>query len=390
MHPALEAPLNAVSLRLRRLGVLEFLTWWRDELIELLPLRWREWLKREPDVLVIEALDAERVVVRANGRDADAIEIVLNEDAGAPAPPIERLRAGLDDRAAPLIWCLAAPQVLARRLSFPAAVEPNLRQVLQFEMDRQTPFKADQVYFDYVVRQRSDVDKTLDVDLVLALRTQVDPLLTSLRKRIVEPLAGIDARRSDGSRWGINLLPPAQRPRRSHFWLTVNLVLAALALLLVWVVMVQANARKAEAIDRLTTEIEAVREDARAAAELRQQLDDARQASSFLARRRAETPAFLDVLEDVTRLLPEDVWLERMMIAQDELQLQGQAKESSKLINLLTQSKLLSNPQMRGPVQVDPRTGKERFSIAATQKKREAAAPPKTPPAGAANGQAAG
>ncbi len=186
-------------------------------------------------------------------------------------------------------------------------------------------------------------------------------------------------------RWGVNLIAQVARPKRNHFWLKVNLGLLAASVILLWVVMAQANARKARAVTSLNERIEAVREDARAASSLRQELADARDASTFLARRRAETPAFLDILTDVTELLPDDVWLERMMLAQDEIQLQGQAKESSKLINLLTQSKLISNPQMRGPVQVDPRTNKERFNIAVTQRKRVVAPVKGAKPAEGAN-----
>ena len=38
---------------------------------------------------------------------------------------------------------LGPDEVLVRRVTMPAATEENLRQVLAFEMDRLTPFKAD-------------------------------------------------------------------------------------------------------------------------------------------------------------------------------------------------------------------------------------------------------
>jgi len=386
MPPILEAPIRAFSARLRRSGAPAFLSWWRDELIDLLPPPLKSWAEREPDrILICRTTDGFALHASAIDPDAPAFCLGSDEDGVNALAELEKLKRSLEEPDAPLVLCLNPADVLSRRLSFPLAVEVNLRQVLTFEMDRQTPFKADQVYFDFVIASRDEVQKLLHVDLVLALRAQVDPVVAALRKRINQPLDQIDALRVGRKRWGVNLIAQVARPKRNHFWLKVNLGLLAASVILLWVVMAQANARKARAVTSLNERIEAVREDARAASSLRQELADARDASTFLARRRAETPAFLDILTDVTELLPDDVWLERMMLAQDEIQLQGQAKESSKLINLLTQSKLISNPQMRGPVQVDPRTNKERFNIAVTQRKRVVAPVKGAKPAEGAN-----
>jgi len=383
MPSVLDSPLRALSARLRRLGIFEFFGWWHSELTDLLPAPLRLWLQRESDRILISREGLGFAVYAGSAdRATPAFLLISEEDGVNAASELEKLKSSLEEQGVPLVLCLDSSDVLARRLSFPLAVEPNLRQVLTFEMDRQTPFKADQVYFDFVIAARDEQQKLLHVDLVLVLRAHLDPLVAAIRKPLPQPLDQIDAwRGATGKRWGVNLLPLAVRPTRDHFWLKVNLGLAALVLVLLWVVMAQADARKTRAVAELNARIEAVREDARLAGALRTELADARDASSFLARKRAQTPAFLDVLNDVTALLPDDVWLERMMLAQDELQLTGQAKESSKLIKVLTKSKLLSNPQMRGPVQVDPRTGKERFSIAATQKKRGPESKPAAPAA---------
>ena len=52
----------------------------------------------------------------------------------------------LAGRAREVVLCLPADKVMARKLMLPLVAEENLRQVLGFEMDRQTPFSLDQVY----------------------------------------------------------------------------------------------------------------------------------------------------------------------------------------------------------------------------------------------------
>ncbi len=50
-----------------------------------------------------------------------------------------------------VVLCLPKDKALTRALTLPLAAEENLREVLAFEMNRQTPFRADQVYYDYMV-----------------------------------------------------------------------------------------------------------------------------------------------------------------------------------------------------------------------------------------------
>ena len=56
----------------------------------------------------------------------------------------------------------------------PAATEENLAQVLSFEMDRLTPFRADEVYFDHRVVGRDAAAATLAVLVAVARRDIVD------------------------------------------------------------------------------------------------------------------------------------------------------------------------------------------------------------------------
>ena len=73
-------------------------------------------------------------------------------------------------------------------------------------------------------------------------------------------------------------------------------------------------------------------------------------------------------LDDLSRRLPEDTYLERLQIDDAKAQLQGQSKEAAKLIALIGASDCLSNPSLQGQIQPDARTGKERFQITADVK----------------------
>jgi general secretion pathway protein L len=132
--------------------------------------------------------------------------------------------------------------------------------------------------------------------------------------------------------------------------------------------MWQSLALRERAIDRLGEEKAVTSTAAMQSAELKRQLRDAIEGASFLAKRKAEQAVAVDVLAEVTRLIPDDTWLERLSFVGNQVQLQGQSARADKLIGILTKSACLANPQFQGIIQPDGATGKERFSLVADLK----------------------
>jgi general secretion pathway protein L len=252
----------------------------------------------------------------------------------------------------------------------PAAAEDNLRQVLSFEMDRQTPFKADQIYFDSRVLGRDASGRNLNVELVLLPRAQLDQAIGALPPSAAGSIDGVDAWRADagGRRLGINLLPQERRARRRDVRLPLNLGLAALAAILLIVNMNESLANRAAAVDAMRAEVEKSNNEARQVAALRKTLADSVAGANFLTDKKRNNPLTVALLDDLSRRLPEDTYLERLQIEGGKAQLQGQSKEAAKLIALIGASDCLANPSLQGQIQPDPRTGKERFQITADVK----------------------
>ena len=72
---------------------------------------------------------------------------------------------------------LSPRDVLRKKIVLPAAVEENFLQALGYDLDRHTPFKADELYYDATVVDRTPARGTITVDLAAARRAVVDPLL---------------------------------------------------------------------------------------------------------------------------------------------------------------------------------------------------------------------
>jgi len=363
---AIDIQLARLRTRYARSPIPRFFSWWGSELVALLPARWRALLAERSDALLLERQEQELVLWRQSGeRSHELGRIALGEPAEAQKSAYANLRARIDDPNLPQFFCIRAERTLRRTISLPAAAEDNLRQVLAFEMDRQTPFKADQVYFDYRVGARAAGERNLQVELTVVPRAQLDAELATLNASGAQ-LDGVDCwlAGSGSARAGMNLLPPERRVKRKNLQLRINLALGAAALVLLVTAMLLSLANRESALAAMTQEVEKAQNDAKQASQLRKTLDDTIGAANFLSRKKREMPLMVDLLNDLTRRLPDDTFLERLSVDdKNRIEMQGLSSDASKLIALLQKSEVLTNPSVQGTIQPDPRTKKDRFNI---------------------------
>ena len=77
--------------------------------------------------------------------------------------------------------------LMQKQLTYPLSAEKELRPVLEFEMDKQTPFTRDNVYFDYVITHRDTTNDRLHLILYLVLRDVLHKHLAALRFLDLQP-----------------------------------------------------------------------------------------------------------------------------------------------------------------------------------------------------------
>ncbi|MGH8171633.1 MAG: PilN domain-containing protein, partial [Rhodanobacteraceae bacterium] len=369
MNPVLDRQLTRLRTRLAKTPLPGYFTWWGRQLAACLPPRWRALIEERSESLLLDLRESEIIVWRERAdHETEYGRIARSLPGDAQIAEFQRLRGAIDDPSVRTVLCIPPERVLQRTLNLPAAAEDNLRQVLAFEMDRQTPFKADQIYFDSRVLGRDASGRNLQVELVLLPRAQLDQEIGALPGGSV--LDAVDSWRTvpGAGRRNINLLPVERRARRRDMRLPLNLGLAALAVILLVVNMDESLTNRAAAVEAMRTEVEKSNNEARQVAALRKTLSDSIAGANFLTDKKRNGPLTVALLDDLSRRLPEETYLERLQIENGEAQLQGQAKEAAKLIALLGGSTCIGNPRLQGQIQPDARTGKERFQITADVK----------------------
>ena len=339
------------------------------------------WLRRAGEALLSLLPPALRRQLGAGDRrlllglDAHQLQLhVLDDSSGAAlgavplddAVLLEQLRQRLDENAGgvPRWLLLDASQTLRPVLAVPASAEPRLREMMVHEIDRQTPFAPDQVSFEPRVLARDVANRQLRVELVVLPTSRLEAALARLGP-MAAGLAGVDAVDGAGRRLGVNLLPlpgrAAGRDRARHLnrWLGGVAVLALFAAM--WLML--DNRRDAHAATE--ARVAATRAQAMQARRARNALKGSVDAANFLARKRSQQPTMLELLDDLTRRIPDSTYVEKISITDGSVLLIGQSQQASALVGLLQGSPLILRPTLTGSVQTDPRSGKERFTLSA-------------------------
>ncbi|MDL5365104.1 PilN domain-containing protein [Xanthomonas sp. NCPPB 2654] len=346
------------------------LAWWQRSLMAWLPPRWQLQLGWSQARLLLWR-DGEQLLVARQ----------LGAELGAPlALPWPLSPADLDAvlgprlAALPRAWLLPAHSALQRTLRLPAAAADHLRDVVRFEIDRQTPFQADQVVYDVRLGARRD-DAQLDAELVVAPRRVLEDLHASAGA-LRPTLAGVDVAGADGAPLGVNLLPPEQRYRRADPMRRWNAILAATALLALFAAGWQLLDNRRDALEQLRAQVDNGAQRARGVAAQRQQLVDLVEGAAFFDQLRAERPTSLEIWNELSKRLPEGTYLEKFSVEGDQLQLIGLSSEASSLVGRLEGSPLWRTPSLTGVLQADPGSHRDRFTLTAElagTKRKEAA-----------------
>ena len=361
---ALNPVLARLRTRIAQTPLPRFWQWWTGELLSFLPPRWRDALAVEESCVLLRARDADIEVLAERGGRRSAL-FTLPADARETWP--ELIERQLDDsrRGQRRLLLLPAARVLRRRLALPLAALENLPAVLGFELDRQTPFKAEQVYFDSRVLGAEPGARQAQVELSVVPRSVLDEQLQRLGA-LAPRLSGVDVEDADGRRLGINLLPADRRLALPRTWQLVQAGLLVAAVLLLFFAMGEVVENRREAVLQMQERVAAERERARAVSALRTQLDEAAAGANFLAVQKQNQPSMLVILHEVTRLLPDDTFLERLSLSSGQLSLTGYSSQATRLIGQLQDSALLRDPTLNGAIQPDGRTGRDRFTITAS------------------------
>ena len=214
-------------------------------------------------------------------------------------------------------------------------------------MDRETPFRAEELYWNHRIISADRHSGRLTVRLSLVPKASLDPLLSDLAA------SGIQPRRveiADGPDAGF-YLPLNGDGKRLHR--TSNRVLlpaAACCAALAVAAIVTPFVRQELTLASLDREIATSRAAAAEADSLRKEIDHLSGSAGFIESERDKAGRPLLVLAAATRNLPDDTYLTEMELRQRKLTLSGRSVAAARLIAALAGDGDFRNPAFAAPV----------------------------------------
>jgi general secretion pathway protein L len=327
-----------------------FLSWWIDELAGSgrgRPLRWpprRDFYLLRPAGRGHRDLEVSRVCQGS----AEPIGRLRQDGRASPA-----LLAGLRSRSIPLVLRLPAQLGIRVADRLPPQARRHLDEVVAHRLDIVTPLTAEQARYAYEAPHPPTADG-LEVMIIAVPEEGVASAERALERLGLVPDC-IDL--ADGD----PLAPPrhdlrSRRLRVRRHWPRLRLAaVAALLLALIsaaassWVVMSGGEAR-ARAMARL----EHAKAMAEPAAGLEAVVARLRAASAALDEEIAAVPSTIATLAELTKALPDDVWLQELELANGSLSITGWAPDASLVVGRLEEDPAFADVQFSSAVTVEP------------------------------------
>jgi len=338
--------------------LVEFFTWWREQLLELVPESVRPGASPAANVLVADATTPGILTLMRRRRGAETrVGQVRLDEAGLPS-----LRAVLNNRpgSEPVLLRVPADTLLERDVNLPLAAERDLERVLGYDMERLTPFTVDEVFWGSTVQTRDRARSRLSVRLSLVPRAAVQHLIDTLAGCAGRPSL-IEADTAAGARIIRLAHDPATGSLSRLTPRTAAISLGALAAL----VVVSPFVRQSFDISAATTRLDALAPRMREVDALRRRISGAGAGGDAVANEQRRLGDVLEALAAITELLPDDSYLTEFTMRERKMTLSGLSASAPRLISALSSDPRISNPAFTAPVTRADNGHSDVFSIRA-------------------------
>ena len=329
-----------------------FLSWWQQQLTECIPVNLRRKMAQ-----------ARRPAMWSPANDR------VWSAAGSLDQSRPFLSSALAQRGGSAALVIGEANGFRRQLEMPLAVQDRLQQVLGYELDRLTPLKPGELYYDFRVSQRNLSAGTCTVELAAAPRMRVDPMLAEARKKNIDVTRLLLA--PDDVDTPLDLLKTsksaADEGSQKRAWITPALggLCVALAVMLVALPLWQMRQYVLELQPIEST----AKADAQIASAIQQQLEKQIGEYNLPLARKHGAPLVVQLLDDLSKRLPDDTWAQSIEIRSvpnqkgKEVVLQGETGSGGKILQLVQESPLIKDPSFKATMtRVAPNA--ERFHIA--------------------------
>lgn len=270
-----------------------------------------------------------------------------------------------------LILTLPVSEVLICPISLPWGALRKLRAIVNFEIDKFTPFSADQVYFSLLLGAVFP-GKSFTVTLVVVERRRLQSIIEKVHAEGLK-VYRIDVKSASNSTMGVNLMPFEGERKYRACLCKARLAASALIVILAISVGIAWLDKEHTRLDAMRQELTLIRNQAQEVEAMRQQLHTRKEMEQALRHSAPGEGQSLAILNVLTNCLGTDAWLTELNSdINGELRMVGYSRQASELPARLMDCAGLDRVRFQGTVQADRNTALERFTLLAQRPNAEA------------------
>ncbi|MCX7097268.1 MAG: PilN domain-containing protein [Methylococcales bacterium] len=341
-----------------------FLRWWQRELGFLIPEKIKRLVSDQQGFIIVRPVGQQLVLSYVFDGEESSLATL---DRGVRDSNLQ----GFNDKdprlaKAKVILRLTAQDAIQKELSLPSAAKENLNQVVAYELDRYTPFKADQVYFTVKLMPGVNEPGQIRVMLILTGRNTLDSLYEDAKALGFAPLVADyedSANALTHIEDGYNLLPERLRQKSAKMPRLINGLLLSLSGVLLAAVIAMPVWFEYQTVNALEAKAETLAKEAKKVKSLQADMDAVIEETRQLIAQKSATPEVLVMLNTLSSVINNDTWLAYLQYSEGHLQIQGESPAASSLIAVLEASDLFANARFASPVTQDSLSKLERFQI---------------------------
>lgn len=256
-------------------------------------------------------------------------------------------------------------EVLTKSITLPASTEENIYEVIQYEMDRYTPFNKDDVYFDYKIEDRIKDKELIKVLLIVVRKEVLNPVVHAIENSTIhlQRIDVVNPQKPDQILKNVKLLRShadlRSNPQSSIKWLAA----AAIGLLLLTALTpLMINYMH---ISKLSSELEGLEKTVQKVKQLQNEYTKMQDQVGYLINIKEKNPSIIELLNLLTTSIPDHTYVQRLSLEGGLLSIQGTSASASGLIPIIDKSGMFDDIRFAAPVTQSGADGLERYSITA-------------------------
>ena len=243
-------------------------------------------------------------------------------------------------------------------LSIPKVAEHSIEQLLESEIERRTAFHYDEVKIDHLVLGSEGTHVNLLVYVVP--KRKLTTIYETATKAGLKPQRFVAQNTDNLAEYGGTFMLESSASDKNS---RLQVITALVILTLLVTALLSPFIERHRAYQRLLAEDKRITPLSEDLHKRKQNFHLYEEQVKIINEFSRQQPTVVEILDELSKILPDTAWIRRFHLKDNELVLQGFASNASDVVEILGSSAMFESPSLRSPITREPEKAIERFNL---------------------------